>query len=69
MIALVVLAGILIGSAYRLLHVSHTERQRWRHVLTIGAILVVIYAARAVISGTAGDRDVRIAVSSDAVGR
>jgi len=69
MISLVVLAAFVIGAAYRLRH-SPEQRRDWHLALAIAAMLFVIHAARAVISGTAaGGCDVRIAVSSDPVAR
>lgn len=67
MIALVLLAAILIGSAFRLRYEMSPERRTGRRqVFAISAILLLIYAARAVIRGTAGaDCDIRIAVSKD----
>ena len=65
MIALVVLAAILIGSAYRLWHKIGTERRKgWCQALAITAILFLIYAARVVLSGDGGaDCEIHIAVS------
>ena len=42
------------------------QRNGWRQALAINAILLLIYAARAVFRGTAGaDCDIRIAASED----
>jgi len=67
MIALVVLTVILIGAAYRLRRDTNAERRNgWRQALAINAILLLIYAARAVFRGTAGaDCEIRIAASED----
>ena len=69
MITLAVLGAFIIMAAYRLRH-GREQRSDWRLALAISAILLVFYAARTVISGTAaGDCDLRIAVSNDATSR
>jgi len=68
MISVVILGAVIIMAAFRLRY-SPEQRSGWCRALAISAILIVIYATRAVIHGTAGDCDVRIAVSNDAAFR
>jgi len=66
-IPVVISAVLMVAAAYRFRHgASRKQRSDWCRALTISAILFVVYAARAVIHGTAvGGCDVRIAVSKD----
>lgn len=57
MIAFVVLTVILIGTAYRLRRDTSAQRRNgWRQALAINAILLLIYAARAVSRWHGGHR-------------
>ncbi len=52
MSALLVLATLLIASAYRLRgYLSRNDGTRWRQALAIRAILLLICAARAAVGG------------------